>query len=101
MSQLEWKPYIGNRLIQEREGFYVIKPADTQRVPVPLSCPVCDYVMRNRDDEKSFREFSCCECCETIWARPNKERWEAGWRPTKEEILKKLHRKKIQVSMDL
>jgi len=101
MSQLEWKPYIGDRLIQKREDFYVIKPADDQRVIIPLFCPVCDYVMRSKDDEKSFREFSCCECCETNWARPNREAWNEGWRPSHQEIYNKFGKKKIEVSMNL
>ena len=100
MSQLEWKKYLGDRLIQDRGGIYVIKPEDDSRSIVPLTCPVCDYVMRNHDDEKSFRSFSCCECCETNWARPNQEKWKSGWRPTKEEIIKKLGRKKINVSLE-
>ena len=65
----EWKPYLNDRLIKECEGFYVIKPVEERQI-VPLSCPVCDYLMRTVDDEKSYREFECCESCETFWARP-------------------------------
>lgn len=100
MSQLEWKPYLGNRLIQDRGGFYVIKPVDDMRSFIPLSCPVCDYVMRSREDEKSFRQFSCCETCDTMWARPNQEKWKSGWRPIKEEVDHRLGRKKISVSLE-
>ena len=49
----EWKPYLNDRLIKECEGFYVIKPVEERQI-VPLSCPVCDYLMRTVDDEKSY-----------------------------------------------
>lgn len=95
---MNWENYIGDRLIQKRDGFYIIKPANETTKTTPLTCPVCDYVMRNHDDEKSFRDFSCCESCETNWARPNQDKWKEGWRPTKEEIFNKLGRKKINLS---
>jgi hypothetical protein len=95
----EWKPYLNDRLIKECEGFYVIKPVEERQI-VPLSCPVCDYLMRTVDDEKSYREFECCESCETFWARPRFPSWKEGWRPTKEQVQEKLGgRKKITVNM--
>jgi len=91
----EWKPYLNDRLIQKRECFFIIKPINS-RAPIPLSCPVCDYLMRNSEDEKSYHEFECCESCETFWARPNLSKWKEGWRPDKEQIVKKFQgRKKI------
>jgi hypothetical protein len=95
----EWKPYLNDRLIKECDGFYVIKPTEERQI-VPLACPVCDYLMRTADDEKSYREFECCESCETHWARPRLHSWREGWRPTKEKIEEKFGgRKKITVNM--
>lgn len=91
----EWKPYLNDRLISEREGFYVIKPSE-DKDSVPISCPVCNHLMRSFDDEKSYRQFSCCESCETYWARPNLTAWKNGWRPDTKDVLKKISgRKKI------
>jgi len=84
----DWKHYLNDRLIKEHEGFYVIKPSE-ERNFVPIVCPVCDYLMRTLDDEKSYRQFECCESCETYWARPNLTAWRNGWRPDKKDILKK------------
>jgi len=95
----EWKPYLNDRLIQKREGFFIIKPINS-RVSIPLSCPVCHYLMRNSDDEKSYHEFECCESCETFWARPNLAKWKDGWRPDKEQIEQKFQgRKKITANI--
>jgi hypothetical protein len=57
--------------------------------------------MRTSEDEKSFRQFSCCETCEVFWARPNQEQWKSGWRPDKLEIEKKFGKKEINVSINL
>jgi hypothetical protein len=95
----EWKPYLNDRLIKECDGFYIIKPSLDRQI-VPLACPVCDYLLRNIDDEKSYNEFKCCEHCETFWARPNLTAWRRGWRPTKEQVAEKLKDgKKMTVNM--
>ena len=95
----EWKPYLNDRLIKECDEFYVIKP-DEVRDTVPFSCPVCDYLMRTSDDERSYHNFKCCESCETFWARPNLSLWKNGWRPSKEQVDSKLQgRKKITINL--
>ena len=55
-------------------------------VPVPLSCPVCCFLFRDSQDHFSFIEFGCCLECRDYFVWPNKERWEAGWRPEDEMI---------------
>lgn len=52
----------------------------------PLICPVCDSLLRSLDDEKSYRDFLCCDACSLRWARSNKEKWELGWRPSKDLV---------------
>jgi hypothetical protein len=95
----DWKPYLNDRVIKECNGFYIIKPSQEKSV-VPLSCPVCNYLFRTFDDEKSYRDFECCESCETHWARPNLTKWRQGWRPDKCDVLKKAsERKKITVNI--
>jgi hypothetical protein len=97
---MTWNPYINDRLIKNCDGFYLIKP-DSERNVVPLACPVCDYLMRSSNDEKSYRTYQCCESCETLWARPNLNFWREGWRPSKEKVDEKLQsRKKISVNVE-
>ena len=96
----DWKPYLNDRLIKEHDGFYVIKPSETNDDNVPLACPVCSYLLRTFDDEKSYRNFKCCESCETHWARPNLKMWKEGWRPSKNQIEEKFGgRKKMTVNI--
>lgn len=97
----EWKPYLNDRVIKKCDGFYIIKPSE-DRDFVPIACPVCDYLMRSSDDEKSYRQFTCCESCETYWARPNMTAWRNGWRPDRKDVLKKFPEgKKISVNVHI
>ena len=82
----DWKPYIGDRIIREhRHGFYVIKPADVEST-ISISCAVCHRLLRTSEDESSTREFMCCYICALRWAHPRREKWKAGWRPSREEV---------------
>jgi hypothetical protein len=85
---IEWKNYLGNRLICKKEDFYVIIPNDGQN-SMPLFCNVCDSIMRSKLDEESYEKFECCDSCATYWAYPRKDDWKSGWRPTPEEIKNK------------
>lgn len=96
---MTWEPYFDDRLVKKCEGYFVIKPASSGRETVPLNCPVCNYLLRTSDDEKSYKNFHCCESCETLWARPNQEMWRSGWRPSAEEVQKKIGKKKLNVSI--
>lgn len=82
----EWEPYPGGRLIKRYAKFVVIKPVDTGPV-VPLCCPLCDIMMRSRDDVEAFLEFGCCHFCALSWAHPRREAWKSGWRPAREDVL--------------
>ena len=96
---MTWKPYLNDRLIKECDGFYVIKPSEHRNV-IPLACPVCEYLLRSMEDERSYHQYNCCEHCETFWARPNSSKWKEGWRPTKEQVMEKLKDgKKMTVNM--
>ena len=81
------RPYLNDRLIEDRpEGFVVIVPVDAEP-PVPFGCTVCSHVMRTRDDEVAYREFGCCDRCSRLWAAPRREAWAAGWRPVPEQVV--------------
>jgi hypothetical protein len=86
---MEWKCYLNNRMISEHpSGFYVIKPADKEKSK-PIFCPVCDFIMVGELDKSSYEKFECCDSCATIWAYPNKEKWNNGWRPSIDEVTNK------------
>jgi len=81
------RPYLKDRLIEERpEGFVVIVPIDAP-APIPLACPLCDHVMRSREDEIGHHDFGCCDRCARTWAHPRRQAWKDGWRPTSDQIL--------------
>ncbi len=91
MSDALWQPYLKNRLIKKIDSLRlcVIKPDSDEQI-VPLCCPVCDRMMTSMLDAETWNRFTCCESCANVWAYKNSERWLAGWRPTKQEIERKL-----------
>ena len=96
------RPYLKDRLIENRpEGYVVIVPVDAIP-PVPLACPTCKYVMRSKDDELEYGLFGCCDYCARLWARPRKNAWAEGWRPTHEQIIDaELVRPQLKVNFDI
>lgn len=81
-----WHHYLRDRMIREDPtGFFVIVP-DGAEPPVPLSCPICERLHRSRDDETAYLEFQCCHLCALQWAHPRREAWNAGWRPSPEQV---------------
>ena len=97
-----WKPYVGNRKsFFHSKGFIVIIPNDELKSQ-PLTCEVCDYVFRTREDANSWHEFGCCERCAMLWAIPRRKDWEAGWRPSKEQLAKsEVERPPLVMSLDV
>lgn len=80
------RPYLRDRLIEDRpEGFVVIVPAGVEP-PVPLACPICTHVMRSREDEVAHGQFGCCDRCSRLWAAPRRDAWAEGWRPSPEQV---------------
>jgi len=83
---MTWRPYLHDRLIEDRpEGFVVIVPADATPA-LPLACAVCGFVLRSYDDEVACRELGCCDRCARLWAQPRRADWLAGWRPTADQV---------------
>ena len=60
---------------------------DDRFVRVPLACPVCELLFKDADDHTSFGKFRCCRECQVQFAWPNKDKWNAGWRPDLEMVL--------------
>lgn len=84
---LDWGPYLGDRLISKNpEGYSIIIPEHIDE-HIPLSCPICDCLLRSQEDEMAYVDFECCSFCAMKWAHPNRERWEKGWRPTSEQVV--------------
>lgn len=74
-------------MIEDKRGYVVITPVEFVP-PAPLSCELCDHVMRSRDDEASYREFGCCDRCARLWAHPRRKLWVDGWRPSRDQIAR-------------
>lgn len=81
----DWKEYPNNRLCREVEGVKIIVPKSRTDL-TPFFCSVCSFVMRTSDDERAYREFGCCERCSLLWAAPNRQKWNEGWRPSDEQV---------------
>lgn len=65
-----------------------------------LDCPVCEYGLRDADDQKSYDEKGACTECIDRFYYPNLDQWEAGWRPAKNDVFsppKAIIRRKVGV----
>jgi hypothetical protein len=47
-------------------------------------CPVCDTFSFSLQDDVYMSKFECCKKCYIRWVEDREERWEEGWRPSKE-----------------
>jgi hypothetical protein len=102
MEHDEWKPYPQNRIISERQsGFLVIKPTDASD-PTPVFCQVCSFALRTQDDTHACETIGCCARCAVLWAYPNKQAWNDGWRPSADQIRDAEHdRLPLVISLDV
>tara|TARA_Y100000592_G_C5460056_1_gene313517 strand:- start:1693 stop:1998 length:306 start_codon:yes stop_codon:yes gene_type:complete len=67
--------------------FTVIKPKN-HAPNLPVSCPICDFILSDSDDDISYKENGCCLDCARRWVQPNKQKWAGGWRPSSKQIKK-------------
>lgn len=96
------KPYINNRWIETHPAGFVIITPDKTTDTIPISCPVCQVLMRNKDDEISWEHFQCCHMCKLDWAESRKNEWLGGWRPSSEQIQEKFNsRPPIQINLSI
>lgn len=88
-----WNEYPGDRLIKKHEsGFFIIKPKEYEHGQ-PIFCPLCDFIMNGIYDSDAWEKFQCCDACAGTWAYHNKEEWQKGWRPSREQINNKLEKR--------
>lgn len=86
---MDWSKYGQDKLIMSVGSINIIKPNDYS-ISDPIFCPNCKYAMRLTEDSQTFKEFSCCGMCATIWARKFNDKWSAGWRPTQDEVSEEM-----------
>lgn len=72
-------------MIKKYSDYCVIVPVDLEQRR-PLSCPVCSTLMRTKYDESSYDKYRCCDACSLKWAAARPTEWDAGWRPSKEDV---------------
>ena len=78
--------YLDRQVAHHPDGFYIIIPNDYEK-NTPLFCPVCDMMLRSRDDELAYIKFSCCDQCSAKWAYSRQQEWNSGWRPSVEDVI--------------
>jgi hypothetical protein len=56
----------------------------------PFWCPICNIPMKNGSggDDKTFFKWGCCRYCYIEFVEHREERWQSGWRPTGEDLLR-------------
>lgn len=56
----------------------------------PFWCPICNIPMKNGSggDDKTFFKWGCCRYCHIEFVEHREERWQSGWRPTREDLLR-------------
>ena len=56
----------------------------------PFWCPTCNIPMKNGSggDDKTFFKWGCCRYCHIEFVEHREERWQSGWRPTREDLLR-------------
>ena len=53
--------------------------------PTRRVCPVCSEYSFNISDDIYMKKFDCCHKCYIRWVEDREERWETGWRPSKNQ----------------
>jgi hypothetical protein len=87
---IKWSTYPNDRKICDKGSYVIIVPSthfenEVNNV-IPIFCDVCGIRFGHKDDEETYKKFSCCSPCADKWAYSNKEKWLNGWRPTQEEV---------------
>jgi hypothetical protein len=74
-------------------------PAFAMSDKIPFFCPVCESPINNNIAADSFKRVKCCDICETFIYYINKEKWDAGWRPSVLEARTYLSSKGISLTL--
>jgi hypothetical protein len=91
---LEYTMSDSRKIFEVRGAKIVVESKLANRVP--LACPVCKILLRDRDDVVSHGSYGCCRLCELEIAYPNKGKWLQGWRPLVDD-LEAIRKKRKQV----
>lgn len=90
MKYIDYEPYLNDRLIKRKNGYCIIVPKDMNET-TPMSCSICQTLMRSKEDEIAWGSYGCCSNCALEWAEPRKESWAQGWRPDTKEVTERLN----------
>ena len=52
---------------------------------IPHSCPVCGYLLRDKEDFDTYKKLKICTECADTYYYANADAWNAGWRPALEK----------------
>jgi hypothetical protein len=58
---------------------------DYHSLRVPTFCPICSGLMKGKSTN-TYYDHGCCISCHIFFIEGRPERWEAGWRPSPEDI---------------
>tara|TARA_Y100000310_G_C20628046_1_gene787044 strand:+ start:659 stop:937 length:279 start_codon:yes stop_codon:yes gene_type:complete len=86
-----------NKIIKTGNANIVIMCDDLKNI-VPLGCPICQILIRDRTDVIAYRKYSCCSLCELEIVHPNQAKWKNNWRPSKKELGKLRKKRKLEPS---
>jgi hypothetical protein len=73
---------------------YFWKIQDSEYSAIPLDCPVCNLLFRDRADTLSYQEVGCCTQCANVFVYPNRKRWLNSWRPSINKINKEREKRR-------
>tara|TARA_R100000008_G_scaffold39800_1_gene22825 strand:- start:155 stop:574 length:420 start_codon:yes stop_codon:yes gene_type:complete len=71
----------------EKDGFLISKKLLNKESD--RNCPVCEIYSFDIKDNMYMTKFSCCYLCYMEFVDQREERWNSGWRPSKDEIKKR------------
>tara|TARA_R110001583_G_scaffold7985_13_gene38977 strand:+ start:17488 stop:17739 length:252 start_codon:yes stop_codon:yes gene_type:complete len=74
------------------EKIAIIKPKNFKKGQI--SCGICDFILTNSLDIISSDVYDCCEQCRIKWVESRKREYKAGWRPSDEDILEEIKKRK-------
>ena len=78
------QPYRDGRFIIKKPGYAIIFSKDIENLPI--TCPVCEYVIRTQDDEFAMNKVGACNDCMIRYAHRDLTAWNEGVRPERSEI---------------
>jgi hypothetical protein len=74
------------------EKIVVVKPKNFNKRKA--FCGICDSILTTSLDIIASDEYDCCERCRIKWVEPRKEAYKEGWRPSEDEVLEEIKKRK-------